>query len=481
MLQNCLPNRVRQKLSELPQTLDETYERVLKEIGKADGNLALRILQCLTVASRPLRVEELAEILALDFEKAEGRMPTFNEDWRLQDRHQALLITCSSLIAIVDDHGSRVVQFSHFSVKEFLTSERLSTPVRDISSFYILPEPAHATLAQACLAVLLCLDDSIPKKRIRSSFPLAHYAAQHWVDHAQFEGVSLRVEDGMQRLFDQSKPYFSAWLRLHDIDARHHWCGPAIKPDVPLYYASLCGFRDLVEHLVVKNPQDVNARGGRHRSPLAAALRNRHFHIAELLYQHNADIELASSNNWTLLADGHVDAVQWLLARGANVNLQQKGSQTSSPEGDWMQCRRNEIVDVASNSPLHLASAYDRFKTVQLLIQRGADVIARNNSNATPLHLASSKGKGDSIQLLVHHGADVNARDKDGFTPLHVASRGWRADLIPVLIQHGADVNARNKSKSTPLHLALLRVSAKSVHLFILYSTDIPCIGLQLV
>ena len=202
MLQNCLPNRVRQKLSELPQTLDETYERVLKEIGKADGNLALRILQCLTVASRPLRVEELAEILALDFEKAEGRMPTFNEDWRLQDRHQALLITCSSLIAIVDDHGSRVVQFSHFSVKEFLTSERLSTPVRDISSFHILPEPAHATLAQACLAVLLCLDDSIPKKRIRSSFPLAHYAAQHWVDHAQFEGVSLRVEDGMQRLFD---------------------------------------------------------------------------------------------------------------------------------------------------------------------------------------------------------------------------------------------------------------------------------------
>jgi hypothetical protein len=72
--------------------LDETYERVLREIGKADGDVALRILQCLTVASRLLRVEELAKILALDFEEAEGRMPTFNEDWRLQDRHQTLLI-----------------------------------------------------------------------------------------------------------------------------------------------------------------------------------------------------------------------------------------------------------------------------------------------------------------------------------------------------------------------------------------------------
>jgi hypothetical protein len=44
------------------------------------------------------------------------------------------------------------------------------------------------------------------------------YAAQHWVDHAQFENVSLRVEDGMRRLFDPSKPYFAGWLKSHNMD-----------------------------------------------------------------------------------------------------------------------------------------------------------------------------------------------------------------------------------------------------------------------
>jgi hypothetical protein len=52
--------------------LDETYERVLKEIVTANRHHAYHLLQCLTVASRPLRVEELAEILALDFDGAKA-------------------------------------------------------------------------------------------------------------------------------------------------------------------------------------------------------------------------------------------------------------------------------------------------------------------------------------------------------------------------------------------------------------------------
>jgi ankyrin repeat protein len=442
VLQNCLPNRVRQKLRELPKTLDETYERILKEIGKADGGLALRILQCLSVASRPLRVEELAEVLALNFEEAEGRIPEFDQNWRLQDRQQALLTTCSSLITIATDYGSQVVQFSHFSVKEFLTSDRLATPVRDISSFHIRPEPAHAILAQACLAALLRLDGDISMHSVQSSFPLAIYAAEHWVDHAQFEKVSLRVQDGMQRLFNQSRPYFSVWVKLYDIDIRYD---PELQRETtfagsPLYYASLCGFLDLAEHLLVKNPQDVNARGGLHQSPLTAALRNRHFHVAELLYQHGAVTELVGYNSRTLLLGGRTDAVQWLLRRGANVNLQQNDGRTSSLNigGGRLQRYLRSFRGYAGapidhgDSPLHLASVYGRFETMQLLIQRGADVSARDNTHSTPLHLAACSGRAESIRLL---------------------------------IQHGADVNVQNKSKSIPLHLVFTStVSAESVH-----------------
>src|SRR5712691_6866268 len=126
-LRHCLPSRVRRTLDELPESLDATYERVLREIKKPNREHALRLLQCLVVAIRPLRVDELAEVLAVDFDDAEGT-PKLNSSWRWEDQEQALLSSCSSLISIVDysdddggdhrDHDSRAVQFSHFSIKE---------------------------------------------------------------------------------------------------------------------------------------------------------------------------------------------------------------------------------------------------------------------------------------------------------------------------------------------------------------------------
>ena len=103
----------------MPDTLDETYERMLRGINKARADDAYRLLQCLTVAVRPLSVEELAELLAFDFEASSSEgIPTLKEDWRWDNQEEAVLSTCSSLISIVRNGRSRVVQFSHFSVKE---------------------------------------------------------------------------------------------------------------------------------------------------------------------------------------------------------------------------------------------------------------------------------------------------------------------------------------------------------------------------
>jgi hypothetical protein len=137
-----------------------TYERTLNEIKKPNKRLAQRVLQCLVVAVRPLRVEELAEVLAVDFDDAEG-IPRLKPDWRWEEQELALLSACSSLIAIVQAGGSRVVQFSHFSVKEFLTSPRLATAGGEVSNYHIDSEPAHTILAQACLGVLLQIQADI--------------------------------------------------------------------------------------------------------------------------------------------------------------------------------------------------------------------------------------------------------------------------------------------------------------------------------
>ena len=80
-LRHCLPPSIRRTLKELPESLDETYERVLREIKKPNRDLAHRLLECLAVAIRPLRVGELAEILAIDFNDKEGT-PKLDSNWR---------------------------------------------------------------------------------------------------------------------------------------------------------------------------------------------------------------------------------------------------------------------------------------------------------------------------------------------------------------------------------------------------------------
>jgi hypothetical protein len=183
VLRHCFPANLRRILEELPKSLDETYKRILKEINNANREHAYRLLQCLAVASRPLRVEELAEVLAFDFT---GGIPKLNADWRWEDQEAAVLSACSSLVSVVSDNGSRVVQFAHFSVKEFLTSDRLASSTEEVSGFHVSLEPAHATLAQACLGVLLRLE----AKTYNTHAPLVQYAAENWVTHAQFENVN---------------------------------------------------------------------------------------------------------------------------------------------------------------------------------------------------------------------------------------------------------------------------------------------------
>ncbi|KAI9442926.1 hypothetical protein H4582DRAFT_1846799, partial [Lactarius indigo] len=108
-LRQCLPSSVRRTLDELPESLHETYERIVMDIKKWNRADAHRMLQCLTVAVRPLSVAELAELLAFDFDVAKEGIPKLNSKWRWEDHEQAVLSICSSLITIVPTGDSQVV------------------------------------------------------------------------------------------------------------------------------------------------------------------------------------------------------------------------------------------------------------------------------------------------------------------------------------------------------------------------------------
>jgi hypothetical protein len=401
------------------------------------------------VATRPLRVAELAEVLAVDFEDAEG-IPRLNSDWRWEDQEQALLIACSSLIATVepndvepsdrvsevetDDGNSRVeagdlriVQFSHFSVKEFLTSPRLATASGEVSNYHIELEPAHTILAQACLGVLLQIQDNVDR-RTRKGHP-ARYAAEHWTTHAQVREVSSHLHKGMEYLFDANKPHFKVWLMLCDIDTRPN-SGATFYEFVPdggkspatsLYYAALCGFHDLVEHLIIKHPQDVNANGGYYLRPLLAALAGGHFQTADLLRHHGADLDVRGRYGMAPLhaaaSSGNFEVVRILIEYDpADINA------------------GNEV----GTTPLHWASSKDGAAVLRLLLEHGADINAQSYSGRTPLHVASYNGALEEVRVLLEHGADVGAKRDDGMTALQVAAEGGRDEIVKLLLEHGA-------------------------------------------
>ena len=73
-------------------------------------------------------------------------------------------------------------------------------------------------------------------------------------------------------------------------------------------------------------------------------------------------------------------------------------------------------------TPLHLASNWNHYMAVRLLMENGADANIPCNDGNSPLHMAASKGNFNVVRLLLDYGADVNIPDNDGYTPFHCAA-----------------------------------------------------------
>ena len=346
MLRLCVRSRVRQFVKELPHNLDETYERVLKKIPKRNQSHVRRLLQCMAVAIRPLRVDELVWILTFDYDEV---VAVLDADSRSEDQERKLISACPSFITIFNDNGSRLVQFSHISVKEFLTSTCLSTSSKDIARYHIVPDAAHTTMAEASLAVLLRSDDRLSRWSARNT-PFARYASEYWVSHVQIANTSARIMHMMETLFDLDQPHFS-WVRIYEMDKSNS--GPHKNPAKPLYYAALWGFDNLVEHLVNKYPWHVNALGGQYDYPLVAALHQGYIQVADLLLRHGANVNGQGMDGQTPLHqiirrfdDRALGAVRFLLEHGAFANARQRDLST----------------------PLHLAAAWGNVKVTHTTI-----------------------------------------------------------------------------------------------------------------
>ena len=503
-LRQCFPPSVPRILAELPESLDETYERILQGIHKTKQRHAHRLLQCLTVAVRPLMVEELAEVLAIDFDAAEG-VPKLNEGFRWADQEQAVLSACSSLVAIVEDGNSRRVQFSHFSVKEFLTSDRLATSAVDVlRGHHIRLEPAHTIMAQACLSVLLRLDHHMDKETIWS-YPLVKYAGRCFADHVEFVDVLSHITNGLDDLLDPDKPHFKTLLWLEHGD----WVGisfvwhsgpdsypgetlseqsnpehpvPIYPPRIfPLYYVLALGYTCLAQHLILKRLRDLDASDKYGTTALHIAAFLPDYKVVQMIIERTAAIDVRDTEGRTPLHyamrdfgfgwdhddgrrsdDDIFHCVQLLLDHGASAEAQNNHGST----------------------PLHVAASQMSREIVQLLIENGTNIDLRNNSGRTALHGASQRRQPDIIQLILNHNAEVDALDGDGSTPLYLTIPEWRltaskpyleaaCEAVQLLLEHGAKINLQNHMGRTALHRASQTHHLDIIRLILNYGADV--------
>ncbi len=114
---------------------------------------------------------------------------------------------------------------------------------------------------------------------------------------------------------------------------------------------------------------------------------------------------------------------------------------------------RNLIVPSSRQwTKLHTSAANGKFKKVKRLVERGAEIDARNSAGLTPLHEAVKRDQLEIVKYLIENGAKVDAIVPDiDFQPIHYAASHKRLEVADYLISKGADVDARNNEGDTPL------------------------------
>lgn len=74
----------------------------------------------------------------------------------------------------------------------------------------------------------------------------------------------------------------------------------------------------------------------------------------------------------------------------------------------------------------------------------------------TALHFASYHGNPRTIDLLVESGANIYATNKQEINMLHVAAQGNAPYSLAYFKAKGININSRDKEMSTPLHWACI-------------------------
>jgi ankyrin repeat protein len=464
-------------LKSLPSTLDETYGRILRNIDEAWSQSVARILEWLVFSATPLRLTEVAELVAIDIDDD----PPFDPNRRLPEPRD-ILTMCSSLITMtkekskegangkvnfedmtheyddyedidstfdsehsgddnVAEESKIIVRLAHFSVKEYLISRQVQ--VGPTIQYRILEVPVNTRIAEICLLYLFQFDrpDSLTAQTLEL-FPLLRYAARNWVTHARIAGTnSDRLNSLIMTLFLEQRETYTNWIRIFDperVSERPLVWQYAVQPCSPLYYCSLGGLLEPAKRLI-EHDADVKLSEGDLGSSLLAALKNEHEDIARLLVDSGADVA-ASAPNWPVgmtalhcaARDGYEFLAAELLSKGAAVDAKTDTGET----------------------PLHMAVENGHIKIASQLLDHGANIEAQDNVGKVPLYDAIVNKDRAMVELFLGKGAALEVKDLLGRTIVLIAVETGQLDIIHILLEKAPNIQVADIRGQALIHYA---------------------------
>ena len=177
-----------------------------------------------------------------------------------------------------------------------------------------------------------------------------------------------------------------------------------------------------------------------------------HSGITPLTLRLKSKNERFSMKNRTLLhhlccEDGNFDLIVELLQAGADPNAQDGNgytplmlalryiNDTDASRIFFAFCDfHHEISDCVNHSSLlHIATEYNKAECVELLIAKGADLLARNSNGKNPLHIACMKGY-DNLVVYLLTDKSIEVKDITGSMPLHYACKYGHMECVRKII-----------------------------------------------
>ncbi|UYV81345.1 hypothetical protein LAZ67_20000861 [Cordylochernes scorpioides] len=206
----------------------------------------------------------------------------------------------------------------------------------------------------------------------------------------------------------------------------------------PLHVASQNGHEEVVD-ILIENGASINARcyDG---TPLHLAAGSGHNNIIGILLAHKADINIIDSKKRRAVelavANGHLPIVKVLLEHPKRIDIN-----TRSMDDFTL---------------LHIAAQEGFLEISKFLVEKGANIHARNESGSKPIHIAAREDHLDIVKFYLDQGMSINDFGVAHQTMLHYASISGNLRVVKYLSEMGCDINMKDKNGITPLQFAYL-------------------------